>query len=302
MTQRPPALIIALAVLAASCVLLPLLSILWGVPWEDALGLFTAPESQQALMLSLGTAGIAAVVCLILGLPLALVLTRTRWRGRAVLRAAVLVPLVLPPVVSGLALLMTFGRRGLLGGLLDTLDIRIVFTTMAVVLAQIFVSLPFTVLTLESSLRTLGTAQEVAAAQLGARPLRVLVTITLPRLIPALVTGVVLAFARSLGEFGATLTFAGSMPGLTRTLPLEIYRVREVNPDAAATLSLLLVIVAFAVVLLAYAGPTHIRRPRSGAMPMQGVAGAVTADAAGGAPARDSLGRADGGGVDGEAR
>lgn len=295
MTQRPPALIIALAVLAASCVLLPLLSILWGVPWEDALGLFTAPESQQALMLSLGTAGIAAVVCLILGLPLALVLTRTRWRGRAVLRAAVLVPLVLPPVVSGLALLMTFGRRGLLGGLLDTLDIRIVFTTMAVVLAQIFVSLPFTVLTLESSLRTLGTAQEVAAAQLGARPLRVLVTITLPRLIPALVTGVVLAFARSLGEFGATLTFAGSMPGLTRTLPLEIYRVREVNPDAAATLSLLLVIVAFAVVLLAYAGPTHTRRPHSGAMPMQGAPGAVSADAAGGAPARDSLGRADGG-------
>ncbi len=301
MTQRPPALIIALAMLAASCVLLPLVSILWGVPWEDALGLLTAPESWTALMLSLGTAGIAAVVCLILGFPLALVLTRTRWRGRAVLRAAVLVPLVLPPVVSGLALLMTFGRRGLLGGLLDTLDVRIVFTTTAVVLAQIFVSLPFTVLTLESSLRTLGTAQEVAAAQLGGRPLRVLVTITLPRLIPALVTGVVLAFARSLGEFGATLTFAGSMPGLTRTLPLEIYRVREVDPDAAATLSLLLVIVAFVVVLLAYAGPTHTRRPRSGAMRMQGAPGAVHADATGGAPARDSLGRADGG-VGGEAR
>lgn len=251
---RRPHLVTALGVLAAASVVLPLLAILVAVPWPHARELLTAVESRTALLLSLGTASLSALLCLLLGLPLALLLARGSFPGRAVLRALVLVPLVLPPVVSGLALLMTFGRRGLLGPLLEAADLRIVFSTAAVVIAQVFVSLPFTVLTLEAALRTLGTAQETAAAQLGARPLRVLATITLPRLGPGLLTATVLAFARSLGEFGATLTFAGSMPGVTRTLPLEIYRMREIDPGAAAALSLLLVVIALAVVLIAYMG------------------------------------------------
>ncbi len=252
---RPPAVVIALAALAAASVIFPLVSVLVSIPWGESMDLLTTQESLEALWLSLRTSAMSAVVCLLLGLPLAVLLTRTNWPGRSVLRAAVLVPLVLPPVVSGIALLMAFGRLGLLGPLLDSLDMRVVFTTSAVIIAQIFVSIPFTVLTLESALRTLGTRPETVASQLGAGPTRVLVTITLPRLAPALITGLVLAFARSLGEFGATLTFAGSMPGVTRTLPLEIYRVREMSPEYASVLSVLLIVVALLVVLLAYARP-----------------------------------------------
>lgn len=259
MTLRQPVPVLALAALAAGAVLLPLLAVLIGAAQPGAAAQLSAPESLDALRLSLVTAACAAASSLALGLPLALVLARTRWPGRSMLRAAVLVPLVLPPVVSGLALLMTFGRRGLLGPLLEAAEARVVFTTAAVVIAQVFVSLPFVVLTLESALSSLGEREEVTAAQLGAPPLRVLTTITLPRLAPALATALVLAFARAIGEFGATLTFAGSMPGVTRTLPLEIYRVREVDPMAAAVLSLLLVAVALAVVLLAYARPAGAR-------------------------------------------
>lgn len=251
-----PWLILALAVLAAGAVLLPLAAILANVPWGEAVSLLTEPASLTALRLSLLTAGISALICLVLGLPLALVLTRTSFRGRALLRAVILVPLVLPPVVSGLALLMTVGRRGILGPLLEQAGIQVVFTTAAVVLAQVFVSLPFTVLTLEGALTALGTDAERVGATLGASPLTVLCRITLPRLAPALLTGTILAFARSLGEFGATLTVAGSLEGTTRTLPLLIYLARESDTGSAAVLSLLLIVVALAVVLLA-----HARRP-----------------------------------------
>lgn len=251
-----PALVVLMAALAACAVLLPLVAILVNVPWGKAPRLLTQASSLTALRLSLITASISALVCLALGLPLALVLTRTRLPGRSVLRAAVLIPLVLPPVVGGLALLMTVGRRGILGPLLEAADVRIVFTTTAVVLAQVFVSLPFTVLTLESALITAGTEPERIAAGLGAGPAVVLWRITLPRLLPALLTGTVLAFARSLGEFGATLTVAGSLEGTTRTLPLLIYLARESDTGSAAVLSLLLIVVALGVVLLAYA-----RRP-----------------------------------------
>lgn len=242
-----------LGAVAATSIVLPLLAIVLHVPREGAAALLLSPAALQALRLSLLTAACAAGVCLLLGLPLALLLTRTRFPGRGVLRALVLVPLVLPPVVSGIALLMTAGRRGLLGPLLEQADLRLVFTTAGVVVAQVFVSLPFTVLTLESALVAAGTDPEQVAASLGARPLTVLARISVPRLAPAIVTGTVLAFARSLGEFGATLTFAGSMPGITRTLPLEIYLARESDPASAAVLSLLLVVVAVVVVLLAYA-------------------------------------------------
>lgn len=258
----PPVIVTILAGLAMAVVALPLVAIIVHVPWGQAGALLTAPSSLTALRLSLLTASISALICLVLALPLALVLTRTTWPGRSVLRALVLVPLVLPPVVSGLALLMTVGRMGVLGPLLSEAGIRVVFTTTAVVLAQVFVSLPFTVLTLESALISAGIEPERIAATLGATPLRVLWQVTLPRLLPALLTGTVLAFARSLGEFGATLTVAGSLEGTTRTLPLLIYLTRESDDGSAAVLSLLLVIVAAVVVLVAYARPRRDRRRR----------------------------------------
>lgn len=265
--QPQPPIVLVLGAVAAAAVLLPLVAILVSVPRGQALELLTAPSSLTALRLSLTTAGTSALICLALGLPLALVLARTRIWGRSLIRALILVPLVLPPVVSGLALLTTVGRRGLLGPLLSELGIRVVFTTPAVALAQVFVSLPFMVLTLESALLALGDDRERVAASLGARPLRVLWTITLPRLVPALVTGTVLAFARSLGEFGATLTVAGSLEGTTRTLPLLIYLARESDQGSAAVLSLLLIAVALVVVLLAYGRrPTRGPDARAGAM------------------------------------
>jgi len=180
---------------------------------------------------------------------MALVLARSRARVVRWLRPLILLPLVLPPVVGGIALLYTFGRLGLIGQYLDAAGLRIAFTTTAVVLAQTFVSLPFLVIALEGAARTSGSAYETVAATLGARPSTVWWRVTLPLLVPGLVSGAVLAFARSLGEFGATLTFAGSRQGITRTLPLEIYLQRETDADAAVALSILLVAVAAVVVL-----------------------------------------------------
>ena len=174
------------------------------------------------------------------------------WRGTAVLRAIVLTPLVLPPVVGGLALLFAFGRRGLLGQHLEAWGISIAFTTTAVVLAQTFVAMPFTVFAVESALASRGDRQDAIAATLGASPTRVFTRVTLPALLPALVMGGVLAFARALGEFGATLTFAGSLQGVTRTGPLLIYLARETDQQTAVALGLVLVVVAITVVAIAF--------------------------------------------------
>ena len=198
------------------------------------------------------------MLCLLLGVPMALALARTHFPGQSLLRALVLLPLVLPPVVGGIALLYTFGRRGLLGETLEVLGLEVAFSTAAVVMAQTFVALPFLVVSLEGSLRTAGYRYEVVAASLGARPTTVFRRVTLPLVLPGLVSGSVLAFARALGEFGATITFAGSLQGTTRTLPLEIYLRRETDPDAAVALSLVLVVVA--VVVIGTAGQGRVRR------------------------------------------
>ncbi|MFB9376927.1 ABC transporter permease [Kineococcus gynurae] len=227
----------------------PLVAVLVRVPWPRVGPLLTSAASLDALRLSLLTAGASTLCCLLLGGPLALVLARSRGRGLPLLRAVVLLPLVLPPVVGGLALLFTVGRQGLLGPVLEALGVRVAFTTVAVVLAQTFVSMPFLVLSLEGALRSAAQGYEEVAATLGAGPGRVLLRITLPLVAPGLLAGAVLAFARSLGEFGATLILAGSVQGRTRTLPLEIYLQREVDPDAAVTLSLLLVAVSLVVVV-----------------------------------------------------
>ncbi|WP_337061232.1 ABC transporter permease [Kineococcus sp. G2] len=230
-------------------VLVPLLAIVARVDWPRFGELVTSPSSLAALRLSLLTATASTACCLLLGVPMALVLARGAFPGLRVLRSVVLLPLVLPPVVGGLALLYALGRRGLLAPALELLGVRIAFSTVAVVLAQTFVSLPFLVLSAEGALRTAGQRHERVAATLGARPGRVLTRVTLPLVAPGLASGAVLAFARSLGEFGATLTFAGSLEGVTRTLPLEIYLQRESDPDAAVALALVLVAVSVVVVV-----------------------------------------------------
>lgn len=235
-------------------VLLPLAALVAGVDWSGFGGLITSESSRAALSLSLRTASASTVLCLLLGTPMALVLARSRFRGLAVLRAGVLLPLVLPPVVGGIALLETFGRRGLLGHALEVAGIQIAFSTVAVVIAQTFVALPFLVVSLEGALRTAGPRYDAVAASLGASPTRVLFRVTLPLVLPGLAGGAVLAFARALGEFGATITFAGSLQGVTRTLPLEIYLQREVDPDAAVALSVVLMLVAVVIIALVRPG------------------------------------------------
>ncbi|WP_307031963.1 ABC transporter permease [Arthrobacter globiformis] len=252
-----PPWVFALAAAGALFVLLPLAAMVAKVNWGQFIPLITAESSLSALGLSLRTSATSTVLCIVLGVPLALVLARARFPGQRLLRAFVLLPLVLPPVVGGIALLYTFGRQGLLGRSLELAGIQIAFSTTAVVLAQTFVALPFLVVSLEGALRTAGTKYEAVAATLGARPTTVLRRVSIPLVLPGLASGAVLSFARCLGEFGATLTFAGSLQGVTRTLPLEIYLQRETDADAAVALSLVLVAVAVAVVGLSY------RRPRA---------------------------------------
>jgi molybdate transport system permease protein len=256
-----PRWVVAIAVIGALFVLLPLAAMVLRVNWSEFVPLVTSEASIDALWLSLRTSLAATALCIVFGVPLALVLARSSFPGQRLVRSLVLLPLVLPPVVGGIALLYTFGRRGLIGEHLDALGITIAFSTTAVVLAQTFVALPFLVLSLEGALRTVGTRYEAVGATLGAGPSTVLRRITLPLVLPALVSGAVLSFARALGEFGATLTFAGSLQGTTRTLPLEIYLQRETSPDTAVALSLVLVAVAIVVVSLAHqAGSTDFLR------------------------------------------
>lgn len=253
MAPLPP-WIPGVAAVGALFLLLPLAALTAAVNWSDFLPLITSESSLAALSLSLRTAVVSTLLCILLGVPLALVLARTQFPGKRLVRALVLLPLVLPPVVGGIALLYTFGRQGLLGGVLEVFGIQVAFSTAAVVLAQTFVALPFLVLSLEGALRTAGTRYEAVAATLGAAPSTVLRRVTVPLVVPGLVSGAVLSFARCLGEFGATLAFAGSLQGVTRTLPLEVYLQRESDADAAVALSLVLVAVAVTVVGLTYPG------------------------------------------------
>lgn len=243
-----PRLLLIPAGLAVAFVAVPLLGMVAQVPWTDFVDLVTAPSSLASLWLSLRTCLLATALCVVFGAPLALLLGRSDGRASRIVRTLMTLPLVLPPVVAGLALLATLGRQGLLGGALEVAGIRVAFSTTAVVIAQTFVSMPYLVIALEGAVRTAGHRYEDVAATLGAAPLTVLRRVTLPLLAPALASGTALAFARCLGEFGATLTFAGSLEGVTRTLPLEIYLQREVSPDAALALAVLLLAVAVLVV------------------------------------------------------
>ncbi len=248
MTRRPPAVLLVPALLALAFLLLPLLSLLLRAPWTELPDLLATPVVGQALRLSLVTAGLATVLCVLLGVPLAWLLARADLPGRGVLRALVTVPLVLPPVVGGVALLLLLGRDGVLGRPLDALTgLTIPFTPTAVVLANTFVALPFLVLAVEGALRGADRRYEDVAATLGGGRWHVFRTVTVPLVAPGIAAGAVLSFARALGEFGATITFAGSFPGRTQTMPIAVYLALETDPDAAIALSLVLLLVSVAV-------------------------------------------------------
>ena len=235
--------------LALCFLTLPLAFMLGRVDWAALASTLATDEASSALSLSLRTCGVALGVDLLLGVPAALLLSRS-WRGVRAARILVALPLSLPPVVAGIALLSAFGRRSTLGALLTGAGLDIAFTTTAVVIAQVFVSLPFLIVTLESALRAREPGLDEMASSLGASPTRVFWQITLPTVLPGLGRGAALALARCLGEFGATLTFAGSMQGVTRTMPLQIYLARESDADLALALGVVLLGVAALVVAL----------------------------------------------------
>ena len=234
--------------LALCFLTLPLAFMLGRVDWAALASTLATDEASSALALSLRTCGVALGVDLLLGVPAALLLSRS-WRGVRAARILVALPLSLPPVVAGIALLSAFGRRSTLGALLTGAGLDIAFTTTAVVIAQVFVSLPFLIVTLESALRAREPGLDEMASSLGASPTRVFWQITLPTVLPGLGRGAALALARCLGEFGATLTFAGSMQGVTRTMPLQIYLARE--SDAALALALGVVLLGVAALVVA---------------------------------------------------
>ncbi|MGY4995632.1 ABC transporter permease, partial [Streptomyces sp. 900105245] len=228
--------------------LLPLLALLLRAPWRSLPEQLTSPEVWQALQLSLITATAATAVSLVLGVPLAWLLARTEFPGRGLVRALVTLPLVLPPVVGGVALLLALGRNGVVGQWLDSwFGITLPFTTAGVVIAEAFVAMPFLVISVEGTLRAADPRYEEAATTLGASRFTAFRRVTLPLIAPGVAAGSVLAWARALGEFGATITFAGNFPGRTQTMPLAVYLALQNDPEAAIALSLVLLAVSIAV-------------------------------------------------------
>jgi molybdate transport system permease protein len=241
-----------IAALALALLVLPLTAVLIRAPWATLGDSIAQPAVLQALALSLWTAVVSTLACLVLGVPLAIVLARAEaWPAvpRRLLRAAVTIPMVLPPVVGGLALLELLGRNGVIGASLAAIGITIPFTSGAVVIAQTFVAMPFLVFAVEGALRASDRRAEGAAASLGATPFQVFRLVTVPAVAPGIAAGAVLCFARALGEFGATITFAGSFPGTTRTLPIASYLALQTDPDQAIAIALVLLVVSVGVLL-----------------------------------------------------
>jgi molybdate transport system permease protein len=248
-TGRLP-LALGLPALAAVCFLvLPLAGVLARTPWSALPHQLTSPDVTQALGLSLSVSLWALGLSVVLGVPLAWVLARVEFPGKPVVRALVLLPMVLPPTVGGVALLLGFGRRGLLGPLLADFGVTLPFSTPGAVIAAAFVAMPFLVISLEGTLTSLHPRYEETAASLGAGPLRAFLTVTVPMAAPGLLAAAALCWARALGEFGATITFAGNLPGVTQTLPLKVFLLLQDDPEGATAVSLLLLVVAMAVLV-----------------------------------------------------
>lgn len=248
--SRAPWALVPLAVVAVVFIAVPFVALFQRAPWGDLGDLVREPVVTDALRLSLTTAFAATGISLVFGIPLAWVLARTRFPGRSLTRALVTLPMVLPPVVGGAALLFAFGRRGLLGGpVYDSTGFLLPFSAWGVIAANTFVSLPFLVLTVESGLRAADVRYEDAAATLGASRWTIFRRVTVPHAAPSIVAGAVLCWARALGEFGATVTFAGNLQGRTQTMPLAVFLALESDRDAAIALSLVLIAVSLAVLV-----------------------------------------------------
>ena len=249
-SERPPVLFVVLAAVGVAFFLLPLVGLVYRAPWETALADLTAPEALTALRLSFVVSIAATALALVFGVPLAWIYARVPFRGRDAARALTTLPMILPPVVGGVALLFAFGRRGLFGQALDSMfGIRLPFTTAGAILAATFVGMPFLVLTVESGLRSMDRRYEDAARTLGAGRWFLFRRVTLPLIAPSVFAGAVLCWARALGEFGATITFAGNLSGTTQTLPLAVYIALETRPEVAIMLSLVLLAVSLAILV-----------------------------------------------------
>lgn len=247
---RPPARLLVPAALATLLLLLPLVSLVLTAPWSLLGEQLASQALRDAMWLSVLTATVATAICLVLGLPLAWLLARVPFRGSRALRTLVIVPLVLPPVVAGVALVSAFGRTGVLGEpLREATGWSLPYTTAGVIAAHVFVSLPFVVISIEGALRSAHQEYDAAAATLGATRWHAFRTVTVPLALPGIVAGGVLAWARSLGEFGATITFAGNYPGTTQTMPTLIYLSINSEPEAAKTLSLVLLVLSLVVLV-----------------------------------------------------
>jgi molybdate transport system permease protein len=249
--QRPPLLALSAGTVAALFFVLPLAGLLWRAPWRSVGSDLGSPYVRTALRLSLETSLAALALCLLFGLPLAWVLARMEFPGRRFLRALTVLPMVLPPVVGGIALIYAFGRRGIVGQYLERwFGIVLPFTTKGAILAEAFVAMPFLVITAETAFRALDRSYEDAARTLGASRWTVFRRVTLPLAGPALGAGAVLCWARALGEFGATITFAGNYPGTTQTMPLAVYlSLESSHPETGIVLSLVLLVVSLAVLV-----------------------------------------------------
>jgi molybdate transport system permease protein len=249
-SRSVPAPLLVPAVIGVAFLVLPLIGLVVRAPWSKLGPVLSGSDAVQALWLSVWTATVSTGVSLVVGVPLAWVLARTRFPGQRLLRALVTLPLVLPPVVGGVALLLAFGRAGFIGRYLNSLfGLTIPFSPLAVVMAETFVAMPFLIITVEGALRSADQGLEEAAATLGASRMTVFRRITVPLIAPSLGAGAVLCWARALGEFGATITFAGSFPGRTETMPIAVYYALENDPDAAIALSLVLLLVSIAVLV-----------------------------------------------------
>lgn len=247
-SRSVPAPLLVPALIAILFLLLPLVGLLIRAPWGRLGAALSGTDATQALTLSLWTATVSTAISMVIGVPLAWVLARSSFPGQRLLRALVTLPLVLPPVVGGVALLLAFSRTGIVGRYLDSwFGLTIPFTPLAVVMAETFVAMPFLIITVEGAFRSADQGFEEAAATLGAKRLTVFRRITLPMVAPSLGAGAVLCWARALGEFGATITFAGSFPGQTETMPIAVYYALENDPDAAIALSLVLLVVSVVV-------------------------------------------------------
>jgi molybdate transport system permease protein len=249
--RRPPAVFVVPGALAVAFLCVPLLGLLARTPWRSLGAELTSPGVLTALRLSLVCSLGAVAVSLLLGVPLAWLLARVEFRGRNLVRALTTLPMVLPPVVGGVALLLAFGRRGLAGEWLDrAFGITLPFTTAGAILAEAFVAMPFLVIATESGLRSMDRRFEDAAATLGAGRWLTFRRVTLPLVAPSLGAGAALCWARALGEFGATITFAGNLPGSTQTMPLAVYLALETDTEGAIALSLVLLLVSLVVLVV----------------------------------------------------